>query len=343
MIEMRRVLLKSENEAVIENVDDPQPGPGEVMLKIAYSGICGSDIHAFQGKHPFVPLPATPGHEFSGTIAAVGDGVDGFEIGDRVSCEPNLVCGECYNCKTGRYNICENLRVMGCQGDGADADYFIAPAEKTVKIPNDLSLKDAALIEPLAVGVHATRRAGDLFGKNVVIIGAGMIGLSTLVCVARSGAKRIIVTDLSDSRLKLAKNLGATRTINAGKEDAVQTILDEKPFEGIDVVFEAVGIEQSIRDAMEVIRKGGKIIVMGVFGSETSVKMAWVQDREMELIGTLMYVMRDFKDAADILAENEDLGDMLITSVFPLDQPQKAFEAAMDTANNLKVIFEVNP
>lgn len=340
---MRRVLLKSENNAVIEEVDDPKPAPGEVMLKVAYSGICGSDIHAFQGKHPFVPLPATPGHEFSGTIAAIGEGVSGFNIGDRVSCEPNLVCGECYNCKIGRYNICESLRVMGCQGEGADADYFIAPAEKTVKIPDNLSLKHAALIEPLAVGVHAVRRAGDLFGKNIVIIGAGMIGLSTLVCVAKSGAKRIIVTDLSDERLQMAKKLGATQVINAGKENAVENILEEKPYEGIDVVFEAVGIEKSIRDAMEIIRKGGKIIVIGVFGNETTVKMAWVQDREMELIGTLMYTMRDFMDAADILASDPELGDMFITSVFPLEDVRDAFESAMDTKNNLKVLFEVNP
>ena len=206
---MRRLIIPEPKNIILENVEEPTPGSKEVTIKIAYCGICGSDLHAFKGEHPFISLPATPGHEFSGIVSTIGKNVYDFKAGDRVTVEPSLVCGQCYNCKTGRYNICLNLRVMGCQGDGAMADYLIVPADKVVPIPKNLSLKHAALVEPLAVGVHAVKRGGDLFNKNVVIIGAGTIGLSVLLCVVKAGAKNIIITDLSYERLELARQLGA--------------------------------------------------------------------------------------------------------------------------------------
>ncbi len=313
------------------------------MLKIAYSGICGSDLHAYQGKHPFIDLPATPGHEFSGYIEAVGEGVTGFTKGQRVTVEPSLVCGKCYLCKTGRYNICESLRVMGCQGDGAMADYFVVPADKVVAIPDNLSLKHAALVEPMAVGVHAVRRSKIQVGSNVVILGAGTIGLGILQVAKMAGAKRIVVTDLIDDRLELAKQLGATRVINPKKEDPVKTLLTEKPYEGWDVIFEAVGIETTIRQALDIVRKGGQVVVVGVFGDETKVIMGNVQDRETEIIGTLMYLRRDFSDAVDYIASGQVQVEPLITSIFPLDDVAKAFQTAMDGQHQLKVLFEIHP
>jgi len=241
----------------------------------------------------------------------------------------------------GRYNICENLRVMGCQGDGAMADLFIAPAEKTIPVPDELSLRDAVLVEPLAVGVHAVRRAGDLFQKNVVIIGAGTVGLMVLACVRRAGAGNVIITDLSDRRLGLAENMGATRTLNPGKVNAVERILSEMPFEGIDVVFECVGVEKSIREAMAVVRKGGRIVVCGVFGSETTVRMVDVQDRELELVGTIMYIRRDVTDAIHMLVAGSIDTDIFISQEFTLDQAQEAFAAAFDAERNVKVVFRI--
>jgi len=340
---MKRIVIDRPNSAVVEEVDIPTPGPGEVCIEIAYCGICGSDTHAFKGEHPFIPLPATPGHEFSGKVLSIGEGVEKFKIGDRVVCEPNLVCGKCYNCRIGRYNICENLRVMGCQGEGAMAQYFITPADKTVHIPDTLPLRDAVLVEPLAVAVHAVRKARDLFNKNVVIIGAGTIGLMVLTCVKKAGARNITVSDLTEQRLALAKKIGAGWTIHAGTTDFVKTVLAEQPYEGIDVVFECVGVEKSIRDAMAVVRKGGRIIVCGVFGSEITVKMADVQDRELELIGTIMYTRRDITDAIHMIDVGAVNSDLFITKEYTLDQPQQAFEAALDAKNNVKVIFTVNP
>ncbi len=338
---MRRVKLTDPKKAVVEEVPIPEPGPKEVLMKIAYCGICGSDLHASIGKHPFVPLPATPGHEFSGWVEKVGSDVEGFEKGDRVTAEPNLVCGECYNCKVGRYNICENLRVMGCQGDGAMADYFLLPAEKTVPIPKELSLKHASLVEPVAVGVHACHRSGDLLGKNVAIVGAGMIGLGVLASVLKAGANKIWVSDLADDRLEIAKKMGADRVINA-KQNFVAIAREEAGFEGIDVAFECVGIGAALRTSMALIRKGGKVIVMGVYGDQATINAANLQDQEMELVGTLMYTMRDVKEAITLLAEDELPADDIIGKVFPIESANDAFEYARENKQAIKVVLEIN-
>jgi len=340
---MKRVVIDHPNSVVVEEVDIPRPGQDEVCIEVAYCGICGTDTHAYKGDHPFIPLPATPGHEFSGKIHSVGEDAIGFRKGDRVVCEPNLVCGKCYNCSIGRYNICENLRVMGCQGDGAMAQYFIAPAVKTLHIPDNLPLRDAVLVEPLAVGVHAVRKAGDLINKNVVVIGAGTIGLMVCTCVKMAGARNITVSDLTERRLVLAEKMGATRTVRTGTADLVKTVQDEEPYEGIDVVFECAGVEKSIREAMAVVRKGGRIIGCGIFGSEVKVKMVDVQDRELELIGTIMYTRRDITDAIHMAAGRALNPDLFITREFSLDHALQAFEAALDAKNNVKVIFAVNP
>ena len=338
---MRRVKLIEPKKAIVEEVPYPVPGPREIVMKIAYCGICGSDLHASIGNHPFVPLPATPGHEFSGWVEEIGEKVTEFKKGDRVTSEPNLVCGKCYNCLIGRYNICENLKVMGCQGDGAMADYILLPVEKIVALPNELSLKHAVLIEPLAVGTHATHRAGDLFMKNVVIVGAGMIGLAVLTSVVRSGAKNIWVTDFAEERLELAEEIGATKVINA-REDVRRIIREESGFEGIDVAFECVGVEASLRTCMDIVRKGAKVIVLGVFGNESKIKSANVQDWEMELIGTLMYVMRDINEAILLLADKTFPADKIIGKIFPLDNANEAFEYARSHKECIKTVIEIN-
>lgn len=339
---MRRVKLTAPKQAVVENVPKPKPGPGEILLKVSYCGICGSDLHASIGKHPFVPLPATPGHEFSGWVEEVGPDVKEFKKGDRVTSEPNLVCGKCYNCRIGRYNICENLRVMGCQGDGAMADYFLMPAAKTVPIPNNLSMKHASLVEPVSVGTHAVHRAGDLFGKNVVIVGVGMIGLSVLATVLQCGPKHVWVVDFADERLKLAKEMGAHTAYNGQDKDLITKIRNEAGFEGIDVAFEAVGVGAALRTSMALIRKGGKVIVMGVYGDDATIRAADLQDREMELIGTLMYTLRDVKEAIGLLADKKVPSDKIIGKVFAIDQCNEAFEFAREHKEVIKTTIEIN-
>jgi L-iditol 2-dehydrogenase len=169
-----------------------------------------------------------------------------------------------------------------------------------------------------------------------------MIGLAVLVCLVKAGAEHIIVTDLSDERLLLAKKLGATQILNASEINPVKKILEDQPYEGIDVVFECVGVEKSIRGAMDLIRKGGRVVVVGVFGDEAKINMANVQDREQEIIGSLMYTRRDFTEAVQMLANAPFSPDLFITEIFPLEKPEEAFNAALNTKKNLKVTFEIN-
>lgn len=338
---MKRLVLTEPYKAVIEEVEKPSPGPGQILLKIAYAGICGSDLHASIEKHPFMEFPSTPGHEFSGWVEEIGPDVDGFSEGDRVTCEPNLVCGKCYCCKIGRYNICENLKVMGCQSDGAMADYFLVPAEKTIKLPDTLGMKEATLIEPVAVGTHAVHKAGDLFGKNIVIIGAGMIGLGVLAAAKKAGAERIIVIDLSESRLQLAKEAGADYILKP-ESGIIQKVTEIAGFEGIDVVFECVGVEATLRTAMDIVYKGGRIIVMGVYENEATINAAILQDRELELHGSLMYTMRDVKEAMSLLSGKKIPAEKLFGKVFSLDECHEAFDHARNNKEEIKTLFCVN-
>ncbi|MHA1679798.1 MAG: zinc-dependent alcohol dehydrogenase [Promethearchaeota archaeon] len=345
---MKRLYVPKEYTVEIQDIPVDEPGDGEVQVAIAFCGVCGSDVHAYKGLHPFVPVPATPGHEGSGIINKLGPGAgeSGLKVGDKVTFEPNLVCNKCYNCRTGRYNICENLRVMGCQSHGMFQDFFNAPVEKVVKIPQDMSLKKAAMTEPLAVGLHAVRRSGVQVGEHVVIIGAGTIGLSVLQFVKLAGAKTILVTDLMNTRLEIAKELGATHVVNAS-EITVHEYLEKHPeimgYEGVDVTFECVGVEASMNECLKVARKGGKIIVLGVFGKlVNNFNAAWVQDREFNIIGSLMYTMRDIKDTVDAIYTGKVNVDPMITSIVPLADGGKAFELAdKDAKNQIKVLVEV--
>lgn len=227
-------------------------------------------------------------------------------------------------------------------------DTFVAPAGKVVKLPSDMSLKDAALTEPLAVGLHAVRRSSIQVGFNVAIIGAGTIGLSVLQFARLSGAGNIIVSDLIDKRLEIAKQLGATHVVNPKEAPLHEYVKNDRDIlgdAGIDIVFECVGVEASMNESLKVVRKGGTIMVLGVFGKPVNnFNAAWVQDREFNIKGSLMYTLRDIKDTITAIHDGRVKVAPMITSVVPLDDGSKAFEIAdEDAANQVKVLVEINP
>ena len=350
---MRQLQVPKPFEVVIGQIPEIEPAENEVQVDIAFCGICGSDVHAYRGVHPFVPTPAYPGHEGAGVISKLGKGADawGLKPGDKVTFEPNLNCGSCHNCRTGRYNICENLKVMGCQmterTKGMMADRFVAPAGKVVKIPANMSLKKAAMTEPLAVGLHAVRRSGLKVGDHVVILGAGTIGLSVLQFARLAGAKVLLVADLFENRLSVAEELGATHVVNLSKGESVSTYLDRRPevmgFEGVDLVFECVGVEDSLNEGVRVCRKGGTIVVLGVFGKLVNrFNAAWVQDREFNIVGSLMYTLRDITDTVEAIYRDTVSVDPMITCVTDLDQGGEAFQLADQQArDHIKVMLRV--
>jgi L-iditol 2-dehydrogenase len=326
---------------VIEEVEIPEPGPGEIQVKVVVTGVCGSDVHAFGGTHPFVSTPIVPGHEFSGTVAKLGQGVEGFEPGERITVEPSLTCGTCYNCRHGRYNICAQLRVLGCQAPGSFAQYISVPAEKVYRLPESLDFDDGALVEPAAVGVHAVRRSEISLGDRVVVLGAGVIGLMIVQAAKAAGAGEIIVTGHHEGRLKIARELGADVTFLAG--DTVKFIRDTYGPDGIDVVYEAVGVGETMNQAIEIVRKGAKIIVVGVFGKDPATKVGLIQDKEIDIRGALMYVQEDYPRTLDLISRGEIKTKPLISAKFPLNRVAEAFNLIRtERETTLKVLLEIS-
>ena len=333
-------LYAPENIRFIES-PRPTPGPDELLVAVACVGICGSDLHAYHGRHPFIQLPIVPGHEFAGTVVKVGTNVRGFVPGQRVTVEPSLVCGLCYNCTHGRYNICEQLRVIGCQTPGAMGDYLTVPASKALHLPDDVTWDQATLIEPLAVAVHAVRVAQLRAGANLLILGAGTIGLMTLQAAKALGAGRVMITDLLQNRLDLALELGADEAVNPRTTDLATTLEEAFGPQRADAIIECVGVASTIRDALRLARKGTRIVLAGVFEQEVLVNLGLVQDRELELVGTLMYANDDFPTALELIQSGCVQAEPLITHRFPLAQAAEAFATADSRRDALKVLIEV--
>jgi L-iditol 2-dehydrogenase len=340
---MKQVELYAPLDVRIIESKKPSPKPDEILVAVARVGICGSDLHAYHGRHPFIELPIVPGHEFAGTVAETGANVHGFAPGQRVTLEPSLVCGECYNCRHGRYNICEKLQVVGCQTSGAMSEYLAVPASKTMSLPDNVTWDQAVMVEPLAVGVHAVRVARVQAGTNVLILGAGTIGLMVLQAAKALGAGQVMITDLIQDRLDLATNLGADHAVNPSRTDLTQALEAAFGPQRADVILECVGIAATARDAVRVARKGTRIVLVGVFEEEVLVNLGLVQDRELELVGTLMYVEDDFPTALELVRAGQVEVESLITHHFPLGQAAEGFAVADSRGATLKVVLEVSP
>jgi L-iditol 2-dehydrogenase len=323
---MQRARVVAPNQIILEEAPIPAAQTGEVLIAIQVCGICGSDIHAFAGKHPFIDLPVVPGHEFSGVIRTLGAGVSGFKVSQRVTVEPSLVCGVCPRCRSGRYNICDNLRVIGCQADGAMAQYITVPADKVIALPDSISFTDAALIEPAAVGVHAVRRADVAAAQRIAIIGAGTIGLMTLQAALALGAREVIITDTIEERLSVARRLGVHHTVNVAATNLLEWMKQQYGESNpCDLVFECVGLEQPLDSAMSIAAKGARIVAVGVYPGRVTMPMHWVQDRELEIVGTLMYVRDDFLTAMEFIRQGKIQTAPLISRQEPLSNVVEVF------------------
>jgi len=338
----RRVVVGALDNVTIESVEEALPAAGEARVRTTIVGICGSDLHAACGRHPFIDLPYRPGHEAVGVVDAVGAGVDESWIGKRVAVEPNLACGHCTQCMAGRYNICKDLLVLGCQTPGALADSFTVALDRLVPLADDLDDRHAILIEPLATPVHTVRRAaeavGDLRGRPVVVIGAGPIGLFVLLAARHAGAK-VVVADLLESKRARAQRLGAAGTFDPTAPDAVQTALGLLGGPAA-VVIDCVSRESSVAQAVDLVDKGGAVMIVGVAEGATPVPLGLIQDRELALIGNLMYIREDFTAAMELLAAGEVPIDEIISAEFDFEHSAEAFTASADP-ENVKVLVTV--
>lgn len=339
---MKQAVLKAAEVIEFSEIERPQIKPNEILMKVKNIGICGSDIHAYYGKHPFMSFPIRLGHEMSGEVVEVGADVKDIAVGELVTAMPQEFCHECEPCKKGRYNICNTLNVIGCQTPGAACEYFNVDAALIKKIPKGMSAELAATVEPAAVGVHAVRRCGSVKGLNVVVLGAGTIGNVTAQAAMAEGAKSVLITDLSDYRLELAKKCGIPHAANTGKVSMQDAVKEAFNGEGADIFFECIGIGTVVNQAIECCKKGGDIVIVGVYGSTPQVNLSWVQDRELRLVGSLMYVEKDFQDTIDYMAAGKINMQLLISNVFPFDQYAEAFKYIEQNKDiSLKVLIEM--
>ena len=336
---MRQAIMTEPGRIEFKEVSEPRPEPGEILLRIKQIGVCGSDVHVNHGKHPFTSYPVIQGHEFAGVVAAVGSEVEGIRPGRKVTVQPSLVCGRCYPCRHGRTNICDELKVMGFQAPGCHRNFFSVPADNVIPIPEELSFEAGAMVEPLAVGVHAVRRSGLKAGMKVLVLGAGPIGLLTMQAAKASGASEVLIVDRLDSRLEVARKLGADHTVNGNREAVAGGIRRAFGADGADLIFEGVGLEATVETAVQVARKGTRIMVVGVVGGRPGISIGLLQDRELELVGTLMYMRPDFEQAIAWIAEGLVRPTELITARFPFGELPRAYQEADEhPARNLKVM-----
>lgn len=340
---MKQAVLDEPKSFQFQEVPVPVPKKGEALLKMKAIGICGSDIHTYLGKHPFVHTPVVLGHESSGEIISFGPGDHGdLKIGDRVVLRPQRTCGTCRPCREGRYNICEKLDVLGCLSTGPSSEYFAVESSILYKIPDFLSYAAGTVLEPLAVGIHAVKRAGDPAGKNVLVCGAGTIGNVVAQAAKGLGAANVIITDVSDYKLDLAQTCQINHTVNVKDQDlgdAVNNILDG---DQIDLILECSAVESVLNQAIDIAPKGISIIIVGVFEDMPKVDMAAVQDREYSLIGTLMYTHEDYMDAIRLAAEKKADLQNLITKTFPFDEYGEAYRYVENNRSTVqKVVIEM--
>jgi 2-desacetyl-2-hydroxyethyl bacteriochlorophyllide A dehydrogenase len=336
---MRRVVVYPGRIAV-ETTEIPAPGPNEALIRTLVSGVCGSDLHAAHGRHPFVPLPYRPGHEVVGVIETAGSAVGTFTPGQRVIVEPDLPCWTCKMCLSGRENLCENLQFFGCgYAQGGMADYFTLAANRLHLVPDALDDHTAALIEPLSTPVHAVRLAGDVAGRSVAVLGAGTIGLLTLAVLRAHQAGRVVSTDPLPAKRARAVALGADATIDASTPDVAGQVRQALGGSA-DIVFDCVSVQSSMDQAIAIADKGGTVVVVGVPARDVTVPLPIVQDHQIRIQGSATYLPEDYAESAALLGRGAVRTTDFVTATRPLAQVAEAFELA-SSGNHLKVLVTV--
>ena len=338
---MRAMYLERPGKIVEKKIREPSPKEGEVLVRIRSVGVCGSDIHYYQegriGKF-VVRKPLILGHECSGEVVEVGKKVDDLKVGDRVALEPGIPCRMCEHCKSGRYNLCSKIRFMATPPiDGAFVEYVAHPADFAFKIPRKISFDEAALFEPLAVGLYAAERARIKPTDKILILGAGPIGLTTLQAVRCMRGVEVSVIDLYEFRLAKAKELGADEVINPKEED-----IWKKLSSSFDVVFETAGSAVTIKQTVKLAKEGGRVILVGLPGEdEIALDTKQIVFKELDVLGMHRYANM-YPRAVKLTQEGSINLKTLITHRFSFEETEKALKFARDNKDScIKVIVRI--
>ena len=327
---------------IFREVPVPEIKDNQVLVKIMNIGICGSDIHVYHGKHPFTKYPVTQGHEVSGEVVKTGDAVTEFHVGQKVTIEPQVYCGHCYPCRHGKYNLCEELKVMGFQTTGTASEYFAVDASKVTPIPEDMSYEEGAMIEPLAVAVHGVKQTGDVTGMNIVVIGAGPIGNLVAQSAKGMGAAKVMITDVSDLRLEKAKECGIDVCVNTRNKNFGEAMVEAFGPDKADVIYDCAGNNITMGQAIKYARKGSVIVLVAVFAGMAEIDLAVANDHELDIKSTMMYRHDDYVDGIRLVNEGKVHLRPLISKTFAFKDYLKAYQYIDDNRETtMKVIINV--
>ncbi len=340
---MKAAVLKNWKEMKIEEVETPDIGPDEALIKVVYTGICGSDIHSFTGKHPLAHSGMILGHEFSGVIERSGSACKGFEAGDKVCAHIIQSCGKCDACRQGAWNLCRDLKVLGTQADGTFAEFVKVKADKLIKLPKDADLEVCALAEPFAVGVYATERLNVGNGDSVLIIGAGPIGICCAFAAQKAGASKVIISEVVDKRIEFARSLGFEVIDNreCDLEEEADRLTEGLGFQRI---YETSGVPFST----ELVTKVGAIhgtVMMVAYSKDPRPIDTWNLMRKEIVISSLrVHTQPAYEKAVRMLLTDKELAERLskiITKTFNFADIQKAFFSSMDGIENCKIMVKI--
>ena len=312
--------------------DMPEPSiekADEVKIRIRCCGICGSEVHAFYGKHPFRIPPIVSGHEAAGDVVEVGAAVTQFKVGDRVAVEPHYGCGSCWYCRHGLYNVCTNKKVLGANGwSGALGEYIVTPEKTVIHLADSLSYEEGALIEPVANGMYAVRNSNIRPESTIAVIGAGPIGMGDLLCARLYGPKLIVMADISDFNLEKARLMGCEHTVNSAKEDLYARVMELTDGLGVDMTFLAYGDEATLTQAAKITRRGGQLIQHALMLDGIGFPYQIHQQHELDFKAYNMYQRRDFELICGALAAGWMDLSHFVTQRYPIERFTEAMEMA---------------
>ena len=327
---------------VVEHVADPEPDPRGLVMKVAYCGVCGTDLHATREGLTTACCGQILGHEYVGEIAEVGAQAEGdWQIGDKVCALPFIACGHCLPCAAGRFFECQDKKVAGVDAPGGYAEFVATGARETIRLPDGLDLESAALVEPLAVGIHAVRVANLKAGSRVMVIGAGPIGLTVALWARFFGAREVVVSELAPSRAALAVKMGATRVIRPDPSGGAEQLLEQ--FIGVaggppEVIFECVGAPGFLQQCIEMAPQRGKIVPVGVCEQPDNIMPFFGLIKELQIQFAIAYTRDDFDTCLAMLAEKRIDVSAMVTDIVGLDELPEAFEALRTPSHQCKVL-----
>ena len=327
---MKSLLLREYGHLEIAETPKPEPGAGEVLVQVAACGICGSDVHGYDGSSGRRIPPLVMGHEAAGTVAAVGAGVKGFRTGDRVTFDSTVYCGECDFCRRGEVNLCDQREVVGVScGDyrrhGAFAEFVTVPERIVYRLPEAMGFSEAAMLEAISVALHAVHLSGDGAGKSALVVGAGMIGLLTMQAAKALGYARVLIADIDATRLELARSLGVDRALHLSGAALVEEVRRQTGGHGADVVLEAVGRNETVGASIDAVRKGGTVVLIGNISPEVTLPLQKVVSRQIRLQGSAAS-SGEYPEAMELVASGKMQIKPLITAVASLEEGPRWFE-----------------